>query len=120
MKYMLLIYSNPANWGSLPEAERAALNEAYGTFTQEIMGTGEFVNGDPLGDLSAATTVRVRGGSTDVTDGPYVESKEHLVGYYTVECKDLDRALALAAQIPDARFGGVEVRPVLDMGTAEM
>ncbi len=120
MKYMLLIYSNPANWAALPEAERNGLMGEYGTFTREIVESGEFVAGDPLADVTTATTVRVRGGAADVTDGPFIESKEHLAGYYVVDCKDLDRALALAARIPDARFGGVEVRPVMDMGGTEM
>jgi hypothetical protein len=75
-------------------------------------------------DVSSGELGRtVRGGSgggTEVTDGPFVETKEHLAGYYIVDVKDLDRALALAAMIPDAKFGGIEVRPVLDMSTAEM
>jgi len=120
MKYMLLIYSNPANWAALPEADRRQLNSDYGTFSKEIMESGEFVAGDPLAGVDAATSVRVRGGSTEVTDGPFVESKEHLAGYYIVDCKDLDRALVLAARIPDARFGGVEVRPVMDASGVEM
>lgn len=120
MKYMLLIYSNPANWAELPEAERAGLNREYGTFTKDIVDSGEFVSGDPLAGTDTASTVRVRQGQTEVTDGPFVESKEHLAGYYIVDVKDLDRALALAAKIPDARLSAVEVRPVLDMSGAEM
>jgi hypothetical protein len=120
VKYMLLIYSNPANWAALPEAERNGLMAEYGTFTKDIVDSGEFVSGDPLAGTETASTVRVRAGATDVTDGPFVESKEHLAGYYIVDVKDLDRALALAARIPDARFGGVEVRPVLDMSGVEM
>ena len=120
MKYMLLIYTNPANWAALSEDERAGLNRDYGTFTQDIVASGEFVSGDPLAGLETATTVRVRGGETESTDGPFVESKEHLAGYYVVDCKDLDRALALAARIPDARLGAIEVRPVLDMSGVEM
>jgi hypothetical protein len=120
VKYMLLIYSNPANWAALSEDERAGLNREYGTFTQDIITSGEFVSGDPLAGVDATTTVRVRGGKTEATDGPFVESKEHLAGYYVVDCKDLDRALALAASIPDARFSAVEVRPVMDMSSAEM
>jgi hypothetical protein len=120
VKYMLLIYSNPANWAKLSETERKELNAEYGTFTQNIIGAGEFVSGDPLAGVDTATTVKVRGGASEAIDGPYVESKEHLAGYYVVDVKDLDRALALAAQIPDARFSAVEVRPVLDMSTAEM
>ena len=120
MKYMLLIYSNPANWAALPEAERNGLMGEYGTFTKDIVDSGEFVSGDPLAGTETASTVRVGQGGAEVTDGPFVESKEHLAGYYVVDVKDLDRALALAARIPDARFGAVEVRPVLDMSGAEM
>ncbi len=117
---MLLIYSNPANWAALPEAERNGLNREYGVFTKDIVDSGEFVSGDPLAGIETASTVRVRQGGSAVTDGPFVESKEHLAGYYVVDVKDLDRALALAARIPDARFGAVEVRPVLDMSGVEM
>jgi hypothetical protein len=120
VKYMLLIYSNPANWAALPEAERAGLMGEYGAFTKEIIDSGEFVSGDPLADTATATTVRVRGGATETTDGPFVESKEYLAGYYVVDCKDHDRAVALAARIPDARFSAIEVRPVMDMSGAEM
>ena len=120
MKYMLLIFSNPENWATLSEADRTALNADYGTFTKNIVDSGEFVSGDPLAGTETATTVRVRGGAAETTDGPFVEFKEHLAGYYVVDVKDLDRAIALAGQIPDARFGAVEVRPVLDMSGVEM
>jgi hypothetical protein len=117
---MLLIYSNPANWAKLSENERNGLMGEYGTLTKDIVDSGEFVSGDPLAGVETATTVKIRGGSAETTDGPFVETKEHLAGYYLVDVKDLDRALALAAKIPDARFGGVEVRPVLDMSGVEM
>jgi hypothetical protein len=120
MKYMLLIYSNPENWAALSDAERGGLMGEYGAFTKEIVDSGEFVSGDPLGDISETTTVRVRAGATDVNDGPFVESKEHLAGYYVVDCKDHDRAVALAAKIPDSRFGAIEIRAVMDMSGAEM
>ena len=120
MRYMLLIYSNPANWAALSEPERESLNRDYGTFTKQIVDSGEFISGDPLADIATATTVRMRGGEADITDGPFVEFKEHLAGYYVVDCKDLDRAIALATRIPDARLGAVEVRPVMDMGGTEM
>src|SRR4051794_35527761 len=84
VKYMLLIYTNAANWAALSEADRHALNADYGTFTQEIVASGEFVSGEPLAGVESATTVKVRGGGTDTTDGPFIESKEHLAGYYVV------------------------------------
>jgi hypothetical protein len=120
VKYMLLIYSNPANWAALPEEEQKGLMGEYGAFTQDITDSGEFLHGDQLGDVSTATTVQVRGGRTETIDGPFVEFKEHLAGYYVVECADLDRATALAARIPDARYCAVEVRPVMDMSGVEM
>ncbi len=120
MKYMLLIYSNPASWAALSEAERNGLMAEYTAFTQDLVESGEFVSGDPLAGTETASTVKVRGGAVETVDGPFIESKEHLAGYYVVDCKDLDRALALAAKIPDARLGGVEVRPVMDMSNVEM
>ena len=112
MKYMLLIYTDPNAWD--PAKADAVMGE-YGAFTQGIIDSGELVAGDPLEGPDAATAVRVRDGRTTTTDGPFAESKEHIGGYYIVDVKDLDRALELAAQIPDARTGGVEVRPVVDM-----
>ena len=120
MKYMLLIYSNPANWATLPEAEQKGLMDEYWTFTKDITDSGEFVSGDPLADITTARTVQVRDGRADVTDGPFVETKEHLAGYYVVEVETAERAAELAAKIPDARYGAVEVRPVMDMGGTEM
>jgi hypothetical protein len=117
-KYLLSIYSNPANWAALPEAERDGLLAEYGKFTQEIIDSGELVDGAPLADPTTANTVRNAG--ADVVDGPFAESKEHLAGYYIVECATQERAVELAARIPDARFNAVEVRAVMDMGGQEM
>ena len=116
MKYMLLIHSNPEAWAKLSTADQEAMMAGYWTFTEKIQASGELVAGDPLEGPDTATTVRVRGGSRATTDGPFVETKEHLAGYYVVDCVDLDRAIALAAEIPDAATGGVEVRPIADMG----
>jgi hypothetical protein len=116
MKYMLLIFSNPENWGALSEAETKGVMDEYWAFTQRITESGEFISGEPLQGVDTATVVRVRDTGRTTTDGPFVESKEILAGYYLVDCESLDRALDLAAQIPDARFGGIEVRPVADMG----
>jgi hypothetical protein len=113
MKYMLLIYTDPNAWD--PGKADAVMGE-YMAFTQGIIDSGELVAGDPLEGPEAATAVRVRDGRTTTTDGPFAETKEHIGGYYIVDVKDLDRALELAAKIPDARTAGVEVRPVVDMG----
>jgi len=116
MKYMLLIFSNPENWAALDEVGTKELMNEYWAFTQQITESGEFVSGEALQGVDTATVVRVRDTGRTTTDGPYVESKEVLAGYYVVDCASLDRALELAAQIPDVRFAGVEVRPVADMG----
>ncbi|MCU1360776.1 MAG: hypothetical protein JWN99_2065 [Ilumatobacteraceae bacterium] len=113
MRYMLLIYSDPSAWGDQAQAQQMMAD--YGTFTQSIIQSGEFLAGDPLQGIDTATTVRVRSGRVDSTDGPFAETKEVLGGYYIVEVPDLDRATALAAQIPDAKFGSVEVRPIQEM-----
>jgi hypothetical protein len=112
---MLLIYSDPSAWTNDP-AEGQQIMEAYGKFTTSIVESGELIKGDPLQGLETATSVRVRGGKTTTTDGPFAETKEVLGGYYLVEVKDLDRALELAAQIPDAKTGVVEVRPLMEYG----
>jgi hypothetical protein len=114
---MLLIYVDPAT-APTNEAEGEAMSKEYWTFTQSIVDSGELVAGDPLEGIETATTVRVREGRTAATDGPFAETKEVLGGYYIVDCKDLDRAIELAGQIPGARTGSVEVRPVVDMSQA--
>jgi hypothetical protein len=112
MKYMLLIYSDPTTFDP---ADGEALMGEYMKFTMDIVNSGEFVAGDPLGGAETATTVRVRDGKRGTTDGPFAETKEVLGGYYVVDVKDLDRALEIAALIPDARRGSIEVRPVMDI-----
>jgi hypothetical protein len=116
MKYMLLIFSNPENWAALSEVETKEVMDEYWAFTQRITDSGEFVSGEPLQGTETATVVRVSGTGRSVSDGPFVESKEVLAGYYVVDCAGLDRALDLAAQIPDARLGAIEVRPIADLG----
>jgi hypothetical protein len=112
VKYMLLIYTDPAAYAD-PVAGQKMLEE-YLAFTNAIVESGEFISGDPLQGPETATMVRTRDGQVASTDGPFVETKEHLGGYYVVDVKDLDRAIEVAAQIPDSRTGGVEVRPLMD------
>ncbi len=114
MKYMLLIHPDPSAWPNDPAAFEQMMGE-YGAFTQEILDSGELLSGDPLDGPETATVVRSRDGQVAITDGPYTETKEHLGGYYVVDVKDLDRAIELAAQIPDSRTGGVEIRPIRAM-----
>src|SRR5438270_9039215 len=116
MQCMFLIYDNEAQWGSLSDEERGKLFHEYGTFTQGLRDSGAFVGGDPLQPTSTATTVRVRNGERLVTDGPFAEPKEQLGGYYIVEADSIDEAIAHAEKIPSARFGSIEVRPIMPIG----
>jgi hypothetical protein len=113
MQYMCLIYDDETMWQTMPEDQRNAVLGEYGSFTQSIQESGNMVAGDALQPTSTATTVRVRDGETLTTDGPFAETKEQLGGYYLVEAKDADEALAIAARIPSARYGSIEVRPVM-------
>jgi len=113
MQYLLLIYEREADWHALSEQERGAIFQEYMAFTQGIMKSGHHRAGDALQPVATATTVRVRNGKTVTTDGPFAETREQLGGYYLVEAQDLDEAIALAARIPAARYGSVEVRPIM-------
>jgi hypothetical protein len=112
MQYLLLIYQNEAEADSAGEAATKHMHEEYRTFTQSIIQAGHFKAGDALTRTSTATTVRVRNGKTMTTDGPFAETREQLGGYYLIEAKDLDQATAIAARVPSAKYGSVEVRPV--------
>ena len=112
MQYLLLIYRNEAEQAKMDAAAGQQMRGDYGAFTQSIIQSGHFKAGDGLQPTSTATTVRVRDGKTLTTDGPFAETREQLGGYYLVEAKDLDAALAIAARIPSARFGSIEVRPI--------
>jgi hypothetical protein len=116
VKYMLLIYSNPATWDALSEEERRQMAREHATLVQELTASGEWVGGSPLADPSNTKTVRVRNGVAAPTDGPFAEAKEHLAGYDLVECASPERAAEIAARIPDARLVAVEVRPLVDYG----
>ena len=113
MQYLLLIYRSDAVYANLDPEARKKMSAEYGTYTQSIIQSGHFKAGDGLQPVSTATTVRVRDGKTLTTDGPFAETREQLGGYYLVEAKDLDTALGLAARIPGARDGSIEVRPVM-------
>jgi len=112
MKYLLLINVDPIAFADSNTGEMTA---EYGRFTQSIIDSGEWVAGSALQGPDTATCVRMRDGQVAITDGPFAETKEYLGGYYLVDVKDLDRALELAAAIPGARTGVIEVRPIWDM-----
>ena len=112
MQYLLLIYENEAD----SDYGDQALMAEYGAFTQGIVQSGHFKAGDALQSVTTATTVRVKDGKTIATDGPFAETREQLGGYYAIEAKDLDEAIAIAARIPAARKGSIEVRPIMVFG----
>jgi len=113
MQYMLLIYQNEKASADMSPEQHGQIFGEYQAFTEGIVKSGKFKAGDPLEPVATATSVRVRGGKTMATDGPFAETKEQLGGYYLVDADDLDEAVAIAAKIPAARFGTIEVRPVM-------
>jgi len=113
MQYLCLLYDSEANAPQPGTDAFGAMMQGYMSFTETVQKGGQMVSGDALESVSTATTVTVRDGKTTTTDGPFAETKEQLGGYYLLECKDLDEAIALAAQIPAAATGRVEVRPVM-------
>jgi hypothetical protein len=112
MQYLLLIYHNEAQAGAATQAQMAAMHQEYTTFTQSIVKSGNFKGGDALQPTSTATTVKVRDGKTMTTDGPFAETREQLAGYYLIEAKNLDEATSIAARVPSAKIGSIEVRPI--------
>ena len=105
MKYLCLIYLDEVNWNACPDRDCFV-------FANELAGSGRLIAAEPLQPAHTATTVRVRNGKAALCDGPFAETKELLAGFYLVEAKDLNEALAVAARIPPAKYGSVEVRPV--------
>lgn len=118
MQYLLLIYHSEAEWGKLTPAEHATLYQEYGQLREDLTGKGKFLGGNQLAATTMATAVRVRDGKRVVTDGPFAETKEQLAGYFLVNANDLDEAIAIAARIPSARNGTIEVRPLAVRGQA--
>src|SRR5438477_11467172 len=112
MKYMLLIYTDEAAW---TESEREHCFAASTRLTHELNAKRQYLGAAPLHPVSTATSVRIRDGKRLVTDGPFAETREQLGGFFLVDAKDLDEAIGIAARIPGARKGTVEVRPVLDL-----
>jgi len=112
MQYLLLIYGDEKVRDAMSEADRGKYFAAYGVFTQGIKASGHHLGGEALQPIRTATTVRVRNGKTQTTDGPFAETREQLGGYYLIEAKDLDEATKIAARIPGAEIGSIEVRPI--------
>jgi hypothetical protein len=112
MQYLLLIYGQESQWGTMSESERTKSMGEYGALTKSIQESKHMVGGNRLQPTSTATTVRIREGKTTRTHGPFAETREQLGGYYLIEAKDLDDACAIASRIPGARTGSIEVRPI--------
>jgi hypothetical protein len=109
MQFLALIYSTEG----ADDVDMPILMDQYNTFTQAVQSAGVMIAGDALEPVSTATSVRVRKGKVELVDGPFAETKEQLGGYYLLECKNLDEAIHWASQIPSARYGTIEVRPVM-------
>jgi hypothetical protein len=116
MRYICLLYGEEGAGPAPGTGEFHDMLRDYGAATQEMASAGVLVDSGPLQPVSSATTVRVRDGEVQLADGPFAEIKEMLGGYYVLECGDLDEALRWAAKIPAARYGSVEVRPLMQMG----
>jgi hypothetical protein len=119
MRYMLLIYEPESNWARMSQEETGRVYGEYMAFTNDIKASGHYVTGNPLQPTPTATTVRVKDGKTVSTDGPFAETREQLGGYYLIEAKDLDEAIGIAARIPAARTGSIEVRPIQEVAAPQ-
>ena len=123
MKYLILIYSNPASreiWEGFSDEQRAEGFRYYGALTEELAASGELIVTEALADPSLTRRVTVRDGQTVTSDGPFAEAKELLAGFYLLECDSMERAVEVAARLPEAELGLIEVRPVLTLGGIEM
>lgn len=112
MKYMLLVYASETEY---PYNERMECYDESTQFAQKLHADGKFISASPLQPIATATTVKVRDGKRLVTDGPFAETREQLGGYFMIDAKDLDEAIAIAGGIPGARRGSVEIRPVIEI-----
>ncbi len=118
MKYLIMIHSNPASraiWEGFSDAERAGGFEVYGALSDDLAASGELIVTEALADPSLARRLPAQDEWVATADGPFPEVKEHLAGFFLVECESMDRALEIAARVPEAPLGLVEVRPILDL-----
>ena len=119
MKYALLLYADEGTWEGLEPDAQGEVMAQHEAATEAMRAAGAYVGGEALSLTNTARTVRLRDGKTLVTDGPFIEAKEALGGFYLVECASMDEALEWAARLPESRIGGVEVRPLLDFEALE-
>jgi hypothetical protein len=114
MKYMLLIYHDEKRWNEIAESDRQQIYGEFRKLREQLVSRGQFLNGSQLQPSTAATSVRVRDDKQLVTDGPFAETHEQLGGYFLIEAKNLDEATAIAARIPSARTGAIEIRALVE------
>jgi hypothetical protein len=114
MKYLCLIYDDEKQWQKFPKDVQDKFMSEYRAFSEGIKKSGQYIGGNQLEPTHSATTVRTRNGKISTTDGPFMETKEQLGGYYLVEAKDLNDAIQVASRIPSARSGSIEVRPIVE------
>jgi hypothetical protein len=114
MRYMLLIVGDESKYADMSPEDARAQMQRWSDYTQELVKSGAFVSGEGLQTSTTATTLRVQDGERLLTDGPFVESKEQIGGFYVIECRDLDEAIDWAAKLPSAEGGSTEIRPVMD------
>jgi hypothetical protein len=123
VKYLVLIYSNPASreiWEGFSDDQRAEGYRYYAALTEELAASGELIVSEALADSSLTRRVSVRDGRTLTSDGPFAEAKELLAGFFLLECESMDRAVEIAARVPEAELDLVEVRPVMELGGTEI
>ncbi len=116
MRYLLLIYTPEAHEPTFNTEEWNAQMTGYQEFTEGIVKEGIMLGGEPLQPIATATTVRVRDGKMTTIDGPFAETREQLGGFYMIEGRDLDHAIEVAAKIPGAKLGSIEIRPIMELG----
>lgn len=114
MRYLCLIYEDEKLWEHASQADMEKTMADYTAFTEGIKKNGNYIGGEALQPTNTATSVRVRNGKLSTTDGPFVETKEQLGGYYLIKAKDLNEAVQVAARIPGAKNGAIEVRPIME------
>jgi hypothetical protein len=118
MKYLCLIYRQDEKLATMSKSDLDALMGEYFQFSESIKKSGHYIAGEALEPVASATTVRVRNGKMSSTDGPFAETQEQLGGFYMIEAKDLNEAMQIAARVPGARIGSIEVRPIMDLSKA--
>lgn len=119
MKYLCLIYQDEAKIDAIPEPEMSAIMDEVFDYREELQRGGHYLASSPLQSVRTATTIRVRGGKMAITDGPFAETKEQLGGFYLIDARDLNEAIRLAARMPPARLGAIEIRPLREVHRTE-